>query len=139
LIRSTLSVTDEAAPTVSDAPGEVTSTVAAVIVVIPAVVPAVASPLELIIAVVVFEEFQVTEFVKSWNVPSLKVPIARNCCVPLIGSVAELGNTFMAVKLAVGADVSANMTASGSWAPAVLQLVQVGWKPFTVVVGVVFP
>lgn len=65
LIRSTLSVTDEAAPTVSDAPGEVTSSVAAVIVVIPAVVPAAASPFELIIAVVVFEEFQVTEFVKS--------------------------------------------------------------------------
>ena len=38
-----------------------------------------ASPLELIVATVVFDELQVTRLLRSLVLPSLKVPIAVNC------------------------------------------------------------
>ena len=39
---------------------------------------AVASPLGLMVAAAVFEELHVTEFVRFWVVPSVKVPVAVN-------------------------------------------------------------
>jgi hypothetical protein len=45
----------------------------------------VANPAALIVAVAVFDELQVAVLVRFWVVPSLKVPVAVNCCVaPLV-------------------------------------------------------
>jgi hypothetical protein len=53
---------------------------AACIVVLPGTTP-VARPLTVIVATAVFVEVQVTELVRFCVLPSLKVPVAVNCCV----------------------------------------------------------
>lgn len=53
---------------------------AAVIVVVP-IALLVASPVVLMVATVVCEELQVTEVVRSCVLPSVKVPVAVNCCL----------------------------------------------------------
>lgn len=57
-----------------------TSPLAALIVVVPVATP-VARPVELMVALVVFEELQVTLSVRFWVEPSVKVPVAVNCWV----------------------------------------------------------
>src|SRR5438067_384058 len=53
---------------------------AAVMVAVPTPA-AVANPLGFTVATDVFEEPQFTDAVKSWVLPSVKVPVAVNCCV----------------------------------------------------------
>jgi hypothetical protein len=72
-----------AAVTVSTVEPEIDDDVA-VIVEVPTPAP-VASPDALIVAVVMVPELHVTLDVRFWVVPSLKVPVAVNCCVaPLV-------------------------------------------------------
>jgi hypothetical protein len=69
-----------AAVTVSVAELLVTAPDVALIVALPTPAP-VASPVVLIVATVVADELHVAVFVKFCVVPSLKVPVAVNCCV----------------------------------------------------------
>lgn len=73
-------VCSAAAVTVNPTAFEVTPFCIAVTFVEPALF-AVAKPLALIVATVVFEEFQVTELVRFWVLPSVKVPLAVNWSV----------------------------------------------------------
>ena len=65
------------AVTVSVIAFEVTPLWVAVILLMSRAVP-LASPLVLMLTAAAFEEDQVTELVKSWALPSLKVPVAVN-------------------------------------------------------------
>lgn len=73
---------------------------AAVIVVVPRL-RAVARPLTVIDATLVFDEVQVTVAVMSCVVPSEKVPVAVNCCRVPSGMDALVGVTAMEVRLAL--------------------------------------
>src|SRR6266478_5496450 len=68
-----------AAVTVSTAVFEVIPLWVALMSLEPMATP-VARPVALIVAAAVLEEVQVTELVRFWVVPSLKVPVAVNCC-----------------------------------------------------------
>ena len=66
-----------------------------------------AKPVLLMVATEVFEEPQVTEFVRFCVLPSLYVPVAANCCVPplaidgFVGVTAIDDNTAAAVMVSV--------------------------------------
>src|SRR5262249_12498645 len=70
------------------------------IVVLP-VVTAVATPPELTVATLVFEEAHVTWLVRLWVLESEYVPVALNCCVAPTVSVGFAGVT--AIDVSVGA------------------------------------
>ena len=72
---------------------------AAVMVVVPRL-RAVARPLTVIDATLVFEEVQVTVPVMSWTVPSENVPVAVNCCRVPSGIEGAVGVTAMEVTVA---------------------------------------
>jgi len=92
----------------------------------------------LIVATLVFDEDHVAVSVKSWMVPSLKVPVAVNCCVLPAAIDALVGVTAIDCR-AAPCKLEITKMATSSAGGVVPQLVQVGWKPFTVVAGVVFP
>jgi hypothetical protein len=72
----------------------------AVIVVVP--VPAVlASPFPPIVATFALDDVQVTWDVRFCVVPSLKVPVAVNCCELPKGMLGELGVTVIEVRVAL--------------------------------------
>jgi hypothetical protein len=91
------------------------------IVVEPAPAP-VASPVVLIVATPLADELQATDVVRFWVVPSLKVPVAVNCCVVpatidgLAGvtasdvSVGLPGGTTVTVVVAVAPKVAVRVT-----------------------------
>jgi hypothetical protein len=114
---------------------------AGVIAVEPAATP-VASPglVVLIVAKPVGTVVQVTRLVMSFSVPSLKFPTALNCCVCPTAIDAVVGVTAIDCNVAFAPVPIENTTTSSSGIPGLggLQLVQVVWKPFTVVVGFVF-
>ena len=56
---------------------------------------AVARPVEEIVATDAVSDDQVTELVRFWVLPSLKVPVAVNCCVAFLVSVGLAGVTAM--------------------------------------------
>ncbi len=94
----------------------------------------------LIVAKPVGTVVQVTRLVMSFSVPSLKFPTALNCCVCPTAIDAVVGVTAIDCNVAFEPVPIENITASsrgnrGLWR---LQLLQVVWKPFTVVVGFVF-
>lgn len=60
----------------------------------------VASPVGPIVAIEVADDFQLTEFVRSCVVPSVKVPIAWSCCVVPRGTDAVGGVTAIETKAA---------------------------------------
>ena len=62
----------------------------AVIVVVP-VATELASPSPAIVATFTFDEFQLTCVVRFSTLPSLKFPVALNCCVPPSGMEADVG------------------------------------------------
>jgi len=74
------------------------------IVVLPAATP-VAKPALVIVATAVFDEVQVTELVRFAVLPSLKTPVAVNCCVkplardPFAGATAIDTNISVTVRL----------------------------------------
>ena len=68
---------------------------------------AVATPAEEIVAVAVVAEAQVTVGETSFVVPSLKVPVAENCCVPPVPIDGLLGATAIETSVAVGVGVGA--------------------------------
>jgi hypothetical protein len=120
---STSKLKPVAAVTVSASVGAVVPVIFAVIVVGPAPT-AVTSPLELIVAAAVLEDIHVAELVRSWKVPSLKVPSTVSCSVFPTCNVCVVAMIF-AKKEADAALVSANITASGWGAVGEVQLVQV--------------
>jgi len=63
------------------------------------VAKALANPVALIEATVPFEELQVTELVRSWDDPSLNLPLAVNCCVAPTGIEGLLGLTVIELRL----------------------------------------
>jgi hypothetical protein len=71
----------------------------AVIVVVPVVVPAVASPELLIVAMLGEDEAQVTVELTSRDVPSPKLPLAVNCCVLLGWIVGFVGDNESATNV----------------------------------------
>jgi hypothetical protein len=74
---------------------------AAVIIVFPVVVRAVARPVVgLIVATLVLDEDQVTEVVMTLVVVSLYVPVATNCCVALLAMVGAVGVTAIETSVA---------------------------------------
>lgn len=90
--------TGTAADTLSNAEPE-TVPMVAVIVVVPVLgPPAVASPIEpvllLMVATAVAEELHVAMFVTFWG-PSVYVPVAVNCCVRPFAMVGDAGVTAM--------------------------------------------
>jgi hypothetical protein len=60
---------------------------------------ALANPVALIDATMPFEELQVTELVRSWDDPSLNLPLAVNCCVAPTGIEGLLGLTVIELRL----------------------------------------
>jgi hypothetical protein len=112
-----------AAVTVSASVGAAVPGIFAVIVVGP-LPTAVTNPLELIVATPVLEDVHVAELVRSWNVPSLKVPSTVSCSVFPTSNDCVVATIF-ALKEADAALVSANMTASGWGALVPPQLVHV--------------
>src|SRR6202030_3411595 len=72
---------------------------AAWMVVVP-VPPAVPKPAALIVATVTAEELHVAVLVRFCVVPSLKVPVAVNCCVPPFGTDGFAGVTAMDTSVA---------------------------------------
>ena len=79
------------------------------IVVLPADVP-VASPLLLIVATVVFDEFQPTWLVIFCVLLSEYVPVAVNCCVAPVETVALTGVTAIEVSAGGGPACSTTST-----------------------------
>jgi hypothetical protein len=71
----------------------------ALMVVDPAPTPE-ARPAELMVATPVFVELQVTEAVRFWVVPSLKVPVAVNCSVSPLAIEGFVGVTLMEASVA---------------------------------------
>src|SRR5580700_2123604 len=86
---------------VSVAAGLATLPKVAVICVVPAPWPAARPFCEPIVDTAVFEEDQLTVEVMSCVVPSLKVPTAVNCCVPLGATEAAPGVTATDFKVAL--------------------------------------
>lgn len=76
---------------------------AAIMVLLP-VETDVANPAALIVATVFVAEVQVTELVRFWMLPSLKVPVAVNCCAVPLTIVGSAGVT--AIELSFGVTVS---------------------------------
>jgi hypothetical protein len=66
-------------------------------------VAAVASPVVLIVATLVFDEAHVTEPVMFWVLLSEYVPVAVNCCVAPTWIVGVTGVTAMDCKVGAGA------------------------------------
>lgn len=92
------SVSSAAGVTVSDALPVIAPAVA-VMLLFP-VVRLVAWPCALIVATVAAEDCQRTEFVKSWLEPSVKLPIAWNCCCRPSAIEADGGVTVMDTRAA---------------------------------------
>ncbi len=69
----------------------------AVMVAVP-VAAVVAIPLELIVAMFAFEEFQLACVVRSSVLPSLNVPTASNCCEPPNATLGSLGVMLIPVS-----------------------------------------
>jgi hypothetical protein len=70
----------------------------AVIVVLPSFPVAVASPSVLMVAMEVSDDVHATPFVMSFNVPSLKIPEAENCCDPCVVILGFVGETWIEVS-----------------------------------------
>ena len=77
----------------------------AVIVVVPDP-PPFASPAALMVATLVFEDFHVTNVVRSAVDPFAKVAVAVNCCVPPTLMVADAGDTVRVKVVSVVIPVS---------------------------------
>ena len=88
-------------PTVRVAEPEMEPKLAVIVVVPPTRV--VAKPVVLIEATDVFEETQLTSFVRSRALPSLQVPVALNCCV--VFGVTDGAAGVTAIELRIGVTV----------------------------------
>jgi hypothetical protein len=90
-------------------PLPVTPARAAEITVLPAET-AVATPVALTVATVVFDELQVAWLVTFCVLPSEYVPVAVNCCVPLATIVGFAGVTARDVRVATAAGLNTTST-----------------------------